>query len=538
MSRRRPWRVGANGTDPPPAAFWVAGFALLGAAIIARAFVDLSASPPGLYTDEASIAYNAWAVAQFGVDEHGAHLPLYFEAFGEFKNPLYIYALVPLARWLPLSAAVERFPAALFGLLATLFLALTAWRVTGSRASTLFVLALAGLTPWLVQESRVGFEVISMLATLSIALWCLADEHRVGPARFTVAGLFFALSIFAYSVGRLEILLFAVAFAAVYARRRYRGWWRTLVLIVAGYLVLGVWALQHPGALTYEFNLRSIGADGAALPTLMGRFLGNYISYFSPDFLFIHGDPNPRHNTGYAGMLLVVAAPLLLLGLWACWRRRHEALPRFVIACLLLGPVPAALTNNGGAPHALRSAVMLPFCFMLVALGLASVADALRRRRIVPVVLSAALAVQGGLYLLDMYTAYPVRAAAAFDAGLPEAIDAAARLAAGHTVFLSQTFEQSAVYIDAFYALLPPPPPAPSADSTASGLKRLGMVVADAGEAAVAARPGDVLVLAPDDPVPAGARLVTTEPSPGNPLAPNAPEAPLVDVYRVAAVTG
>ena len=47
---------------------------------------------PGLYVDEASIGYNAWTIAHFGVDEHGIHFPLFFEAFGEYKNPIYVYA--------------------------------------------------------------------------------------------------------------------------------------------------------------------------------------------------------------------------------------------------------------------------------------------------------------------------------------------------------------------------------------------------------------------------------------------------------------
>ena len=81
-----------------------------------RNLVDLVGSPPGLYVDEASIGYNAWTIAHFGVDEHGIHFPLFFEAFGEYKNPVYVYAVAALVRFLPLTVAVERFPAAIFGL--------------------------------------------------------------------------------------------------------------------------------------------------------------------------------------------------------------------------------------------------------------------------------------------------------------------------------------------------------------------------------------------------------------------------------------
>ena len=94
-------------------ALWIAVFAAAGALVVARNLAALSWVPPGLYADEASVGYNAWTIAQFGVDEHGIRFPLFFEAFGEYKNPIYIYALALLLLFLPLTSAVARFPAAL-----------------------------------------------------------------------------------------------------------------------------------------------------------------------------------------------------------------------------------------------------------------------------------------------------------------------------------------------------------------------------------------------------------------------------------------
>ena len=51
----------------------------------------LDSIPRGLYIDESSIGLNAALIAETGYDEHGKFLPTYFEAFGEYKNPLYIY---------------------------------------------------------------------------------------------------------------------------------------------------------------------------------------------------------------------------------------------------------------------------------------------------------------------------------------------------------------------------------------------------------------------------------------------------------------
>ena len=48
---------------------WAGAFAVCAVLVVVRNLVDLSGSPPGLYVDEASIGYNAWAVAHFAPSE-------------------------------------------------------------------------------------------------------------------------------------------------------------------------------------------------------------------------------------------------------------------------------------------------------------------------------------------------------------------------------------------------------------------------------------------------------------------------------------
>ena len=68
--------------------------ALLAALITLASLVGhtyrIATLPEGFYVDESSIAYNAHLIAQSGHDEHGVAWPLYFKAFGEYKNLLYI----------------------------------------------------------------------------------------------------------------------------------------------------------------------------------------------------------------------------------------------------------------------------------------------------------------------------------------------------------------------------------------------------------------------------------------------------------------
>ena len=505
--------------------------------MVVRSLVDLSGSPPGLYVDEASIGYNAWTIAHFGVDEHGIHFPLFFEAFGEYKNPIYVYAVAALVRFLPLTVAVERFPAALFGLAVVGFLTAAAWRMTGSRWITLGTLALTGFTPWLVIESRVGFETISWVALLSAAVWCLAGRQPT-PRRFGIAGTLLAFAIYGYTTARLEVLLIAIALAVGWGLAKTPGWWRALVPIAAGYGVLGVYALLNPGALTGRFTAISIWSDGAPLSTVIDRFLANYLAYFSPNFLFTQGDGNPRQNTEVGGMLLWVMAPLLIAGILVCWQRRREPLVRFLVVCIVLAPVAAALTNNG-TPHALRSSGMLPFLVVLAVLG----ADGLRSvlagrssaKAFVFGILAVGVVAQATFYTVDLYAAYPNRAAVDFDTGEIAAITTAREVAGSHPIYLSSNLDPP--YIEAFFAYLPPPPRQQETDDATPGLAALGMQVIPVatlytGHPAA----GDVLVLSAydivDAPPPSGWKLVAQERGPANALDASAPRPVVEAVYR------
>jgi len=89
---------GANEADVPAGAFaarrayrWA--LAIVVVVAIATHIARIADLPMGFYPDESSIGWNAWSIATTGHDEHGTAWPLYFRAFGEYKNPVYIYFL-------------------------------------------------------------------------------------------------------------------------------------------------------------------------------------------------------------------------------------------------------------------------------------------------------------------------------------------------------------------------------------------------------------------------------------------------------------
>lgn len=510
--------------------------------LLIRNLSGLENSPPGLYVDEASIGYNAWAVAHYGVDEHGIPNPLYFQAFGEYKNPIYIYVLSWLLRVFPLTPAVERLPAVIFGLITCAAIAGIAWHLSKSRWIALFALVIAGLTPWLTLQSRVGFEIPSMTALLSLALWflCLAEERRIW---FFAAGLAFGVAIFGYSTARLEVALIVFAAIILYGLHWRRYEWQWLFTFVApvasGYLILAQWSIANPGALVNRFNLISITADNPPFGVVINRFVSGYFDELGFPFLFTHGDANLRHNTGFGGMLLVTTFPLLVLGLYAALRRFREPFPVLCVIGILSGPVGAAVTTDG-LPHALRSGSMLPFLLIVMVLGVREAAILLTGKRLFIAGLFCLVVLEGAGYNWDLFTDYPTRAGKPFatyqgqmftwfDAGQMEAIAQGHALVGSHTLYVSQQLGDGDPYILIDFGLRP----VPTSAGPGYMLQSVGARIFDP-YAASDFSPGDVVVTQGDQPAPANSTLALLEypPGPGQDVYGRGQQ-PLVAVYVI-----
>src|SRR5260221_6964623 len=77
----------------------------------------LSTNPSGFFCDEAAIGYNAYTLLHTGVDEYGKSFPIFFQSFGDFKDPLQIYTTIPFIALFGLSELSTRLPSVMWGLM-------------------------------------------------------------------------------------------------------------------------------------------------------------------------------------------------------------------------------------------------------------------------------------------------------------------------------------------------------------------------------------------------------------------------------------
>jgi 4-amino-4-deoxy-L-arabinose transferase-like glycosyltransferase len=392
-------------------------------------FATVSRNSTGFFVDEASIAYNAHTISQSGVDEYGQTFPLYFRAFGEYKNPVYIYLLAAIFRFTGPSVFAARVLSAVLGLAAAILLALLAARITRRRWTGLLVFIVALLTPWLFEISRLVFEVSIFTPLLSGFLLLLYEASRRKEWSWRIAtglGVLLGLLTYTYSIGRLLAPLFALGLAFFITRRRWRGVVLTWAVFAVMLLPLAVFTVRNPGALSERFKFVTYVKPGDTQTQIVLRFVQNYLGNFSPRSWLITGDPEPRHHLPGMGSLLVGMVILAALGfVLVLLRHRREAWWRFVVYGLAVSPIPASLTLDHF--HTLRLICLPVFLLVLTApaIEFLSAATGSRpgARRMLLAALVLLMLVQGGIFQRQFHVASAREDA--FDSYYPEVLNAA-----------------------------------------------------------------------------------------------------------------
>jgi len=372
--------------------------------------------PPGFFCDEASVGYNAYSILKTGKGEFGELLPVFFRAFGEYKQPLYVYPAVATIAVFGLNEFAVRLPAAIFGVLGVLAAFLLGREMFDERTG-LFAALLLAVSPWSIQISRWTVQQAHLVFFITIGLFFLFAGVKRDKRYLLVAGVPFALALETYSVSFLFLPLLLAGFAILFWRELWEYRKEAAIGLVVFLIALSpllYFANENPEALFARFN--QVSSEELPLEERIESFESNYFSYYSLDFLFFKGDQNYRHSSKGVGELYAFELPLLLAGVGLCvWKHgRPEIL---LLWWLVIFPVSASLTKDPA--HALRSAVALPAFQLACACFLGLVYSRLERKQpafryamlLGFVLLSAIALTQVYGYLNEYYTEYPVYSA-------------------------------------------------------------------------------------------------------------------------------
>lgn len=368
--------------------------------------------PSSLYWDEASIGYNAYSVLKTGRDEWGEFLPIHFRAFGEFKLPVFVYAVALSEYIFGLNEFAVRFPAVVFSLGVLILVYLLSVKLFDNKVIGLYSAFFLTITPWFFIISRTGYEATAGLFFFLLGIYLFLTGIHKNIYLYLSCGSFI-LSLYSYNSFRI-ITPLTLIFLIFYLVNNWTGNIKKLIAILtANAFFLAVFILPIVNLLNSvdgNTRLNTVGIFSRAIDNqdLVKSFIENYFSHFSPEYLFINGDSNLRSGLGIYGVLYWTQLPLLLMAVIYILKSKSKLL-YFLLLLILISPIPAAITVE--SPHLLRAISALPFIAMLSGYGLYLIIGKLKKVNIFHYLAIGIFLVFFGYFFLIFLNSYPEKSA-------------------------------------------------------------------------------------------------------------------------------
>lgn len=350
--------------------------------------------PVGLNPDEASFGYDAYSLLHTGKDQWGYAWPLSLQSFGDYKIPLYTYLAIPSVAVFGLNVFSTRLPNALFGVLAVLVTYLMVIELFKNKKLALTSAFILTISPWHMMLSRGAFEANLTTFFLPFGVWLFLKGLK-DTKMMLFSAFVFGLNLFSYHSARLITPLIVLTLIIFYRKNISLKKYFIPVLVFCVFLVIAGWTLLTGGTARGSdvaiFNPTDQGQaifdrryQGIVLglPDQVSRifsnkftfvsdeFIKNYITYFSPQFLFTEG---PKERTygmmSGIGVLYSIELLFILTAAWTIIKNREWNKFKLLVVWLLLAPVPAALAKGGGYA-ANRATTMMPVVQIFSAYGL------------------------------------------------------------------------------------------------------------------------------------------------------------------------
>lgn len=159
--------------------------------------------------------------------------------------------------------------------------------------------------------------------------------------------------------------------------------------------------------------------------SVMGVFTKNYLSFFSPDFLFLKGDNVLRHSTGIVGQFWPILLPFMLYGAYVFSKTSDKKLRNLFLVWILVSPIPGAITKDGPT-YLLRVITLMPFLSYFCALGIATPLDLFRKKwqKITYLVfVSGSILFSAYYFYYGYFHVYPTISAQSWEYGFKEVSD-------------------------------------------------------------------------------------------------------------------
>lgn len=186
---------------------------ILGLAIFLNLY-KIGEVPNYVNVDEAGMTYDAYCIANYGVDRFENKYPVYFINYGDGQNALYTYLTALLIKIAgKYNIIIIRIPSLIISTI-EIIVAYLLVEEFKSKKHALFYMLLVTISPWHIMKSRWGLESYLLSPMFLFAIFSLVKAFKAEKKRmlkFFISGSLFGLTLYTYAISYIVIPLFLIS---------------------------------------------------------------------------------------------------------------------------------------------------------------------------------------------------------------------------------------------------------------------------------------------------------------------------------------
>jgi len=153
--------------------------------------------PIGMNVDEAGTAYDAFCIANYGVDRFLYNNPVYTINYGGGQSVLYTYLAAALIKILGFSLETIRLPSLILSLISIVVLYLIIKEFENKKLAIIATFLIV-IVPWHFMQSRWGLDCNLMSAMILLSTYTLLkSKNKIG---YILSGLLFGITLYTYAL--------------------------------------------------------------------------------------------------------------------------------------------------------------------------------------------------------------------------------------------------------------------------------------------------------------------------------------------------
>jgi 4-amino-4-deoxy-L-arabinose transferase-like glycosyltransferase len=326
-------------------------------------FWKLDQIPPSLNWDEVAAGYNAYTIANWGMDEYGNKFPIVFKSFADDKHPVHIYITAIVVKIFGLTDFNIRASSALMGVLTVIVFFILIRELLKDNLDALFGSLFIAVSPYSIHFSRGlwenNFALFFLIAGLSSFFVGIRKKNFLLPLSF----LFFGLSFFSYHSAKVVVPII-VLFVCLSNLKFLLSNKTALVVSVLATLIFGILIIKDTRILGFaRINQTKLSNEVS--------IFDNYKKHFTYSYLFEKGDQGPRASVKVIGQFYKIDLILVLVGLISLIIKKKWQALSTILVWLILSPIPSSVSTV--EPSAIRGIFMIGPILLLSAVGASSI---------------------------------------------------------------------------------------------------------------------------------------------------------------------